>query len=59
MDWASDNGYCDIDFTRLGVPDRFVEHGSVDELHAICGLDEKSIEEAILSRTENTDNSDL
>lgn len=53
MDWASDNGYCDIDFTRLGVPDRFIEHGSVDELHAICGLDEKSIEEAIRAKLTN------
>ena len=47
MEWASDNGHHDIRFTRLGVHDKFIEHGSVEELHAICGLDENSIETTI------------
>lgn len=29
--------------TRIGVPDRFVEHGSVPELYSLCGMDEDSI----------------
>lgn len=28
---------------RLGLPDRFVEHGSVQELRALCGIDAASI----------------
>ncbi len=28
---------------RLGVPDRFIEHGSVPELYALCGMDAASI----------------
>ena len=31
----------------LGVPDQFVEHGSVSELYELCGIDAKSIAAAI------------
>ena len=27
----------------LALPDKFIEHGSIDELHQLCGLDAKSI----------------
>ena len=32
---------------RMGLPDQFVEHGSVAELHHLCGIDEAAIETAI------------
>jgi 1-deoxy-D-xylulose-5-phosphate synthase len=28
---------------RIGLPDRFIEHGTLNELHAECGLDAASI----------------
>ena len=34
---------------RMGLPDQFVEHGSVAELHHLCGIDEAAIEAAISS----------
>jgi 1-deoxy-D-xylulose-5-phosphate synthase len=36
------NGY-NLPITRLGIPDRFVEHGTIAQLHAECGIDEKGI----------------
>ena len=36
------------DIVRLGLPDRFVEHGTPDELYQIVGLDVESIKKAIL-----------
>ncbi|MDR1562481.1 MAG: 1-deoxy-D-xylulose-5-phosphate synthase [Dysgonamonadaceae bacterium] len=33
---------------RLGIPDRFITHGTVCELYRLCGIDSASIEEAIL-----------
>ncbi|MGL5786132.1 MAG: 1-deoxy-D-xylulose-5-phosphate synthase [Bacteroidales bacterium] len=34
---------------RLGIPDQFVTHGTVPELHALCGYDKEHILEAIKS----------
>jgi 1-deoxy-D-xylulose-5-phosphate synthase len=28
---------------RLGIPDRFIEHGTQDELYAQCGFDSTGI----------------
>lgn len=36
-----------IEVRRLGLPDKFVEHGSVPELHHLCGIDKESIEKNI------------
>ncbi len=33
---------------RLGLPDNFVEHGSIAELHRLCGIDKNSIKDVIL-----------
>ena len=33
---------------RMGVPDRFVDHGTVQELHNECGFDAESIQQAII-----------
>ena len=46
LEWMSDHGY-QPQMTRLGLPDSFVEHGTVDELRHIIGLDRQSILNAI------------
>ena len=33
---------------RLGIPDRFIEHGTPDELYAECGIDVESIAKKLL-----------
>ncbi|HID56922.1 TPA: 1-deoxy-D-xylulose-5-phosphate synthase [Candidatus Poribacteria bacterium] len=33
---------------RLGIPDRFIEHGDLKTLHRICGIDEEGIYRAAL-----------
>uniref|UniRef100_A0AB33IZD4 1-deoxy-D-xylulose-5-phosphate synthase n=1 Tax=Prevotella sp. GTC17259 TaxID=3236795 RepID=A0AB33IZD4_9BACT len=38
MEWMSDHGYVPR-IMRLGIPDHFVEHGKVEELKTLCGLD--------------------
>ena len=30
-------------FRRIGVPDAFIEHGTIQELHHLCGMDEEGI----------------
>lgn len=46
MEWMNDHGY-QPHIKRLGIPDMFVEHGTVRELQAIVGIDEESIQKAI------------
>ena len=46
MEWMSDNGYHPV-IKRLGLPDNFVEHGTVAQLQAIVGIDKESIKNAI------------
>jgi 1-deoxy-D-xylulose-5-phosphate synthase len=46
MEWMSDHGY-QPHIKRLGLPDKFVEHGKVSELQAIVGIDKESIKETI------------
>lgn len=42
LEFMADNGYAPR-VQRIGVPDAFIEHGSVDELYRLCGMDEESI----------------
>ena len=42
LEFMADNGY-HLDVTRMGLPDEFVEHGSVPELCRRCGIDAESI----------------
>ena len=37
------------DFRRIGVPDKFIEHGSIPELFHLCGMDEEGIYKTIVS----------
>lgn len=46
MEWMSDHGY-QPHIKRLGLPDKFVEHGKVSELQAIVGIDRESIKKTI------------
>lgn len=46
LEWLSDHGK-HLEVRRLGLPDRFVEHGSVGELRALVGLDRGSIRKEI------------
>lgn len=47
LEFMADNGYAPR-VQRIGVPDAFIEHGSVDELYRLCGMDEESIKELII-----------
>lgn len=47
IEWMADHGYSPRG-TRLGLPDRFVEHGSVAELRHIAGIDKDTIKEHII-----------
>ena len=42
LEFMADNGYR-ASIVRLGVPDKFVEHGSQQELYRECGFDADSI----------------
>ena len=46
LEWLSDHGM-NIPVTRLGLPDHFVEHGTLKELHALCGIDVAGIVNAL------------
>lgn len=48
LEWMDDHGYSP-EVIRLGLPDHFIEHGTVGELRQIVGLDTHSICERILS----------
>lgn len=47
IEWLMDNDYT-TKVTRLGLPDKFIEHGTVDELQAIVGIDKEGIKQEIL-----------
>jgi len=42
LEWLSDHGY-QPQVVRLGIPDEFIEHGTVQQLLEIVGLDVESI----------------
>ena len=45
-EWMNDHGYTP-QIKRLGLPDSFVEHGTIAQLQAIVGIDKDSIKNAI------------
>ncbi len=47
QEWLNDHGY-HPQICRIGVPDRFVEHGKVPELMAACRMDSDAIYDCIL-----------
>lgn len=46
LEFMADNGYYP-EIRRIGVPDKFIEHGSVQQLYHLCGMDEEGIYKAI------------
>lgn len=42
LEFMADNGYTNR-ITRLGAPDKFIEHGTVQQLHKDCGIDPESL----------------
>jgi 1-deoxy-D-xylulose-5-phosphate synthase len=46
LEFFSENGYSPK-VKRLGIPDHFVEHGSIPELHHICGMDKEGLEKVV------------
>ena len=47
-EWMSDHGYTPH-ITRMGMPDHFVEQGTVEQLRALCGLDIDGIKKQLTS----------
>ena len=37
----------------IGIPDKFIEHGAVEELYELCGIDENGIIHAVREMVEN------
>ncbi len=46
LEFMADHGYS-AQVKRLGIPDRWVEHGSQKELYAECGFDEVAVIAAV------------
>ena len=50
-EWMSDHGYTP-QITRMGMPDHFVEQGTVQQLREICGIDIESIKRQLMVANE-------
>jgi 1-deoxy-D-xylulose-5-phosphate synthase len=48
VEFLADDGITGVEVKRLGVPDRFIPHGTQDELKKICGFDKDGIAQAAL-----------
>jgi len=48
LELLADEGMSAVTVRRLGVPDRFIPHGTQDELRKICGIDKDGIMQAAL-----------
>lgn len=48
MDYMTSHAYYPV-IKRVGVPDKFIEHGSIPELHKLCNMDEDGIYHSLLS----------
>ncbi len=46
LEFFADNGY-ELEVKRIGIPNKFVMHGTVPELRQICGMDAQSIAEEL------------
>ncbi len=48
LEFMSDNNYS-AKVKRLGIPDRFIEHGTQQELYKECGYDQESIYQEVIN----------
>ncbi len=46
LEWMADKGYTPM-VVRLGLPDKFVEHGTVEVERRVCGIDNESLRKDI------------
>jgi 1-deoxy-D-xylulose-5-phosphate synthase len=51
LEFVADEGISGLEIRRLGVPDRFIPHGTQDELRKMCGFDKDAIAQAALQMT--------
>ena len=49
LEFMSEQGYSPI-IRRIGIPDQFIQHGSIDELYHLCGMDEDSIAQELIAQ---------
>jgi len=54
MEFINVNNYTNIALKRLGIPDKFIAHGSIDELFNQVGLDDKAIKKSIITLLNST-----
>lgn len=47
MEFMMENGYSPK-IRRIGVPDQFIEHGTIPELYRLCGMDAESITQVLI-----------
>jgi len=55
IEFMADNGY-HAEIRRVGIPDYFVEHGTLEELYAECGFDVNGIVKAVKEMTGKQEN---
>lgn len=48
IEYMTENGYTPT-VKVMGIPDKFIEHGTPDELYRVCGMDKDSVFDAILN----------
>jgi 1-deoxy-D-xylulose-5-phosphate synthase len=48
IEFLADEGLAGVEVKRLGVPDRFIPHGTQEELRKLCGFDKDAIAQAVL-----------
>ena len=47
LEFMSDHGYTPT-VKRIGIPDKFIQHGTAAQLYQLCGMDEDSLTEELL-----------
>jgi 1-deoxy-D-xylulose-5-phosphate synthase len=48
LEFLAEEGISDVRIRRLGVPDRFIPHGTQEQLRKLCGFDQEAITQAAL-----------
>ena len=51
LEFMADHAYTPT-IKRIGIPDKFVQHGTVAELYQLCGMDEDSLTKELLKQCE-------
>ena len=47
VEYMAENGY-NPTIKVMGIPDKFIEHGTPEELYRVCGMDKESVLHTIL-----------